>query len=579
MGAKTWSVRAVVLLTALMGLVNVLSAMTPSLRDRVALLRPVLPLEVRYGSHLAATLTGFALLLLARHLWRRKRAACLLTIAILLVSALSHLLKGLDYEEAGLALGLAGWLWHQRGQFHARSDRPSVRHAAWVLLAALGFTLAYGIGGLALLDRHFSVDFYPDQAAREVVLMFVQFDDAGPIPVTRFGRYFADSIYLVAAATMGYALLALLRPVLIRESASKAERARAKAIVEAHGRTSLAWFALADDKSYYFSPGGSLVAFAVSRRVCLALGDIIGPDGDRPAALAGFCEFCASNDWRPAFLAVEPDTLAEYQGAGFDALCVGHEAIVPVSDFSLAGGRNKDIRGRVARLTKLGYAAHLHEAPLSDALLEELRAVSDEWLSLVQGGEKCFSVGAFEADYIRRSPVMAVHGPNGAICAFANLYSEFQRNECTIDLMRRCGDVENGTMEFLLVALFEYAKAQGYDTFNLGLSPLAGVGQQSGDPARERALRYIFDHSQAFYNFKGLYKFKSKFHPEWSPRFLVYPGPSTLFTVVMAVISVNAGKGFFWRCVRERGAAAWPKLPVREPTAPPLPEPHPAAPG
>lgn len=540
-------------LTALMGLVNLLSVTTPGLRDRVALLRPWLPLEIRFGSHLAATLAGFALLLLAGSLARRKRAAWSLTLGILLVSAVSHLLKGLDWEEAGLSLALAAWLVRLRPSFHARSDKPSVRQGLWVAGLALVFTPVYGVLGLALLDHHFSVDFDLWQAARQVVILLTQFDDPGLVPITPFGHYFADSITMVAAATMGYALLALVRPVLLREAAAPAERERARLIVEAHGRTSLAWFALTPDKSYYFSPGGSVIAFVVSRRVCLAAGDVIGPPADVPAALAGFREFCAARDWQPAFVATEPDYITAYQEAGWQALCIGHEAIVPVRDFTLAGGRSKDIRGRVARLSRLGYTSRLHPPPLSDALLSELRAVSDDWLDMVRGGEKGFFIGAFEDDYIRRCPVMAVYGPDGRVRAFGNLYPEFQRNEATVDLMRRTRAVENGTMEMLFVSLFEWAKKHGYDTFNLGLSPLAGVGQDATDPSAERALGFIFKHSQQYYNFKGLYQFKSKFHPAWSARYLIYPGHAALPAVAMAVVRAHAGEDFLWKSVRGGG--------------------------
>ncbi len=533
-----------------MGLVNLLSVTTPGLRDRLALLRPWLPLEIRFGSHLAATLAGFALLLLAGSLARRKRAAWSLTLGILLVSAVSHLLKGLDWEEAGLSLALAAWLVRLRPCFQARSDKPSVRQGLWVAGLALVFTPLYGILGLALLDHHFSMDFDFGQVARQVAILLTQFDDPGLVPITPFGHYFADSIFMVAAATMGYALLALVRPVLVREAATPAERERARSIVEAYGRTSLAWFTLSPDKSYFFSPGGSVIAFVVSRRVCLAAGDVIGPPGDVSAALAGFREFCAARDWQPAFVATEPDYVPAYQAAGWQALCIGHEAIVPVKDFSLAGGRSKDIRGRVARLAKMGYTSRLHLPPLSDTLLGELRAVSDEWLDMVRGGEKGFFIGAFEDDYIRRCPVMAVYDPGGRIHAFANLYPEFQRNEATVDLMRRTRAVENGTMEMLFVSLFAWARDNGYDTFNLGLSPLAGVGQAADDPAAERALGFLFKHSQQYYNFKGLYRFKSKFHPVWSPRYLIYPGHASLPAVAMAVVRAHAGDDFLWKSVR-----------------------------
>ena len=533
-----------------MGLVNLLSATTPSLHSRVALLQNWLPLALRFGSHLAAALSGFALLLLARGLGRRKRAAWSLTLTSLIISAFSHLLKGLDYEEAALAASLALWLLHSRAAFSARSDPPSVRHAGGVFAAAALFTLVYGVLGLNFLDRHFSIDFDWAQSVRQVWIMFTQFDAPDVVPITPFGRYFADSIYIVASVTMGYALLALVRPVLVRHPANPAERARAKRIVEQYGKTSLAWFALSADKSYWFSEGGSVIAFVVSRTVCLALGDVIGPPGDVLPALLGFCAFCARNDWQPAFVATEPDGLAQYEEAGLSTLCIGYEAIVPVRDYSLAGGRSKDIRGRVARLEKLGYAARLHPAPLPDTLLEELRSVSDEWLSLVRGGEKSFFIGAFEDDYIRHCPVMAVHDPDGRVCAFANLYPEFGRNEATIDLMRRRRMGENGIMELLFVSLFFWAKEHGYDTFNLGLSPLAGVGHDTNDPAGERALRFIYERSRKYYNFQGLHGFKSKFHPQWSPRYLIYPNASSLPAVALAVIRAHAGENFLWNGLR-----------------------------
>jgi hypothetical protein len=53
-----WKVQAASVLTAAMGLVNVLSAVTPSLVSRLETIRRLLPLEVRRGSHLTAALAG-----------------------------------------------------------------------------------------------------------------------------------------------------------------------------------------------------------------------------------------------------------------------------------------------------------------------------------------------------------------------------------------------------------------------------------------------------------------------------------------------------------------------------------------
>ncbi|UCC89997.1 MAG: bifunctional lysylphosphatidylglycerol flippase/synthetase MprF [Anaerolineales bacterium] len=542
--AESWSVRAAALLTGLAGLVSVLSAVTPSLAERLAVLERFSPLAVRRGGHLTAALAGFALIALGGSLWRRKRTAWLLTLGALVVSTLSHLIKGLDYEEAILAAAVALWLLSLRAHFHARSDPPSIGQGLRALVAALLFTLAYGLMGFYLLDRHFSVNFSLGAALRQTVIMFSQFYDPGLEPITGFGRYFAGSIYVVGAATFAYALLMLLRPVLIRQPGSLAQRERARAIVEAHGRSSLARFTLFHDKSYYFSPGGSMIAYVAKGRIALTLGDPIGPVEDAPAAIAGFQAYCSQNDWRPAFYQTRSDYLEHYRTAGFESLCIGHEGIVDLTSFTLAGGGSKSLRSAVNRLTKLGHRAEVHQPPLPHEVLHELQIISDEWLTMMHGTEKSFSLGWFDDDYIRNGPVMAVYTPEGAIIAFANIVPEYQLNEATADLMRHRREIENSTMEFLFVALFEWAKSQGYASFNLGLSSLSGVGEHPGDPAVERVLHYVYEHLNQFYSFKGLHAFKEKFHPQWSPRFLVYPGPASLPAVAVAMIRADSGDDF-----------------------------------
>ena len=91
------SVRVVALSTAAMGIVNVLAAVTPAMRYRLRLLEEYSPLQVAQGGHLTSALAGFALLLLAVNLWRRKRVAWLLTVLVLSASVVTHLVKGLDY--------------------------------------------------------------------------------------------------------------------------------------------------------------------------------------------------------------------------------------------------------------------------------------------------------------------------------------------------------------------------------------------------------------------------------------------------------------------------------------------------
>jgi len=60
-GGGAFGVHVLAVLTGLMGIINVLSAATPSLASRLRILRQYAPLEVRHGGHLATALAGSAL--------------------------------------------------------------------------------------------------------------------------------------------------------------------------------------------------------------------------------------------------------------------------------------------------------------------------------------------------------------------------------------------------------------------------------------------------------------------------------------------------------------------------------------
>ena len=544
--SEIWSVRLVALLTAGMGIIDVLSGLTPSMHNRLKILEQYSPFGVDIGGHLTSVLAGFALLLLANGLWRRKRLAWALTVTILIVSVPVHLFKGLDYEEAILGAALAFWLIYLQPHFHAHSDPPSIRQGLMTLLVALIFTLIYGVLGFYLLDRHFIVNGQPVSfsiwgAIRQTVVMFTQFYNPGLVPATRFARYFAGSIYIVSTVTLGYALLMLIRPVLVHQGTTFEERQRAMKIVESYGCSTLARMLLFNDKLYYFSPGGTVIGYVVEGRSALTLGDPIGPAEDIPGCITSFVSYCDRNDWEPAFYQVLPDYLKAYHDLGYHSLCIGSEAIVNLSTFNIAGGDKKNIRTGVNKMRKLGYQAEVLQPPHPAGLLAELHQISDEWLTSVKGTEKRFSLGWFDEDYLNSTPIIVIRNPAGTIDAFANILPEYQASEVSIDLMRHRREAEKGQMDFLFVSLFEWARGQGYATFNLGLSGLAGIGENPTDPTIERALHYVYEHVNQFYNFKGLHEFKAKFDPIWSPRYLVYPSVASLPAVTIAMMRADSG--------------------------------------
>jgi phosphatidylglycerol lysyltransferase len=171
--------------------------------------------------------------------------------------------------------------------------------------------------------------------------------------------------------------------------------------------------------------------------------------------------------------------------------------------------------------------------------LEEIRAVSDQWLGSKHTREKRFSIGFFDPEYLRRCPIALIRR-EGRIIAFANLWAPESREELSIDLMRHADGAPSGVMEYLFAELLLWGHAQGYRWFSLGMAPLSGFEHHRLAPLWNRLGALLFRHGEHFYNFRGLRAFKDKFDPVWEPRYLASPGGLAtpfVLTDVAALIS------------------------------------------
>ena len=529
------------LLTGLVGIVNLVSAVAPGLPGRIDWLKNVFPFAARASGHLFTAITGFLLLTLAANLLRRKRLAWLMVVILLVVSIASNLIKGFDYEEGLLSAVLLAQLLLMRNLYTAQSDRPSIIQGIRVLIGALLFTLAYGTIGFYWFDKHGGQTFTLTGAIVQTLAIFFTDNNAGFVPTHRFGKFFVNSIYVVGVTTTLYALWMLLRPVIFRTAAPDEERRRAQQIVEQYGHSSLARFTLLDDKSYYFSPSGkTVIAYVPKGRGAIALGDPIGPKEDLAEAILGFQQFCDRNDWQPAFYQTLPETLETYKSLGFQTLKIGEEAVVDLKTFTLEGKAGKNLRTSMNKFGKLGYSVQFYSPPISADLLQELRAISDQWLAHMEGAEKKFSLGWFDDDYLRDCEIAVVQNKAGQPVAFANIVPEYQTKEATIDLMRHQAEIERGTMDFLFVSMFQHFKALDYEGFNLGLAALSGVGETGESTRMEKGMHYLYEHLNQFYNFQGLRAYKDKFHPHWESRYIVYPQLAALPNVAVALVRADS---------------------------------------
>jgi phosphatidylglycerol lysyltransferase len=96
----------------------------------------------------------------------------------------------------------------------------------------------------------------------------------------------------------------------------------------------------------------------------------------------------------------------------------------------------------------------------------------------------------------------------------------------------------------MFAELMLWARDEGYQWFSLGMAPLSGFEHHPLAPLWNRLGALLFRHGEHFYNFRGLREFKSKFDPEWEPRYLAAPGGlATPFVLTRIAGLVSGGVG------------------------------------
>lgn len=543
---KPWDTWLLSVLVFTIGVINLVSAISPALPERISILREVLPLLLIHGSRHIVVLVGFLLILLARGILRRKKMAWNLAFILVLLSIVLHVMKGLDMEEATLAFLVIYVMILLRPRFKAGSDIPTIKNAFILLGIVVLANLLYGMGGFLYLGIREGIHLSLAAAFRETWQVMFSITSADS-PFVHHMRFFQTSLWFTWEAGLIIFIIMLFQPVVYRHTGWLHGYLRARDLAEAYGRSSLVYFTLWQDKSYFFNESQTVyIAYAQISDVAVALGDPVGPDALIESTIKEFLNFCYINSWYPAFYQVLPDHLSIYRKLGLHTLHIGDEAIVDLQSFTMDGKKFKHLRNNSHRFAREGYCTVWYAPPLSDNLLISLQKVSDNWLVHQGGDEKAFSLGWFDANMIMQTSVLTVEDESGQVLAFANFVPMYQLDQASPDLMRYTQEAPAGIMDYLFVESMLHFKNQGLGGYNLGLAPLAHVGEEENSSVTEKAINLFYNN---FYNFKGLHNFKLKFNPRWEPRFLIYPNLAALPKINLAIVKADnpGGLAKFWR--------------------------------
>ena len=537
-GRKLFLRLAPALLTFFLGIVNIVSAVTPPIHQRVSLLRAYIPLTAIHASHYLVLFIGLSLLITTAFLFRGLRNAWILALCLSVVSLIGHLTKALDYEEAIFAAITIMALITTASQYRIRSSNKFIKTGLKTACLSFAAVIVFGYVSFYFIDvKHFGVDFTWQQSIIHTFRIFLLTEDTTLNPITRFGHEFVWLIRIIGFFTWGFLFFTLVKPYFKKHPVNENHKERAAFLLSQFGNSSIDYFKIYKDKLFFFSAiYDAFIAYRVSTGFAIVLEEPVCDPENKIILIAEFDEHCRKMGLKPAFYRVAENSIPWFNQVKRQKLIIGQEAILEIKSFTLEGKDKKSLRNGLNSLYNKAYTVNVHAAPHSDELISAVKSVSDEWLKSFEKSETVFSQGMFEKNELLHQDIITLNDADGNVKAFLNIIPDYAEDECTYDLIRKTNDAPGAAMDALIVKLIEYAKDKKKLYVNLGMAPMTGITQP--DSTAEQIIKMAAEKIKRFQHYKGLREFKEKYATIWENKYLVYDNDFDLLQLPIALNKV-----------------------------------------
>jgi phosphatidylglycerol lysyltransferase len=509
--------------------------------------------------HLSSSSVGFdmviglTLIYLSSLLARRKSNALAISIVVYSLVILINLFMLLIHHHGhGLSIELIVrdlilpivavlGLTYYRKEFMVKSDIQGFSQSIPIILVMILVTLIYGVVGFSLMDDR---DFHQEiSILRALHLTIDQFGLTTKVPIAYSirAKIFLDSLSTISIAGLVYVALSLFQPIRARFVDQSLSRLAVSSLLDHYAESSEDFFKIwPTDKSYYFTRNRrAALAYRVHRGVALVVSDPIGDNNEFDSLLTHFIQQCRINDWLPAFVHIEGKYREMYERHGLAMQKIGEEAILNIDKYTSSVVNNKYFRHINQKFTKLGYTCEPLKPPHSEAVINQLRQISNDWLELPGRTERGFMMGYFTPEYMQLCNIMVARDEAGTIQAFINQIPPLDAFEANYDLLRHSSDSPGNMGDFLLLNFIKQLHGRGFLRLNMGLCPLSGLSSEDADHSTiDAALRFAYSNGDRLYSFSGLHRFKSKYEPDWTPRYIAYRNGIRGFTKTIRALNV-----------------------------------------
>lgn len=433
-------------------------------------------------------------------------------------------------------------------RFQVRAPRPAVvRFTAVVAAAAVALALLWVIVALVTAPRFLlpvtSLDILVSTLRRFIPPGFIVHTAASVYPVGGVELITYQWVGVVFWAVFIAALLWLYRAT--PAGGGSAAETRFRALLKQGGGGTLGFMGTWPGNDYWFSDDArGAVAYRVINGVALTMSDPVAPDGDDEAVIRGFVDFCDRQGWSPVFYSFHERYLPVFQSFGWQYMSVGEETVLHLSSFELAGKPWQKVRQALNKGVRAGMTtvwATWDELSAADAA--QIDAISEQWVAEKELPEMGFTLGGVEE---LKDPDVYLYlavDPEGrieAITSWLPSWTDGRVTGWTIDFMRRGDNAMNGIMEFVIASAALHMKDLGAEILSLSGAPLAtkplAPGEQPPQPSvMTRLLGWLGGVLEPAYGFTSLFRFKSKFNPQYATIYMAYADPANLPNIGLAI--------------------------------------------
>lgn len=506
---QKWITRIIAFFVGASGIVGLISALVPSAYDRLILLREVVPMLVRLGSRTLSLLAGFGLVIIAQNILARKRRAWYLSILLLSLTLITHLTKGLDFEEAIFSAIPLFLLIRYRSIFTVASTRLNLTQIIHRVAIVVLTLLAYILLGYTLLQTQFSVRPGVKNVESDYIYSTVGVGQDSLIAETRLSKWFEKSLWIISTTGVITILLYLFGPLIDGELVTDKEVSEVRSLAEV-SPNSVGYFATMPGNKYFWNHNRTQVmAYRISGNVAVAIGEPYGP-GPSEETVTEFASFMEQRGILTAIYNAREVVMKRLKDT-YKSIKIGEEAVISTEGFTLTGSKIADVRHAVSRMMRDGVSYEWCDAStISWTYVKELDMLHANWLKKKNLPPLTFSMEYYPFDPNPSVKILIIKNLSKKIIAGMSFLPYDEGRGMALDLMLKSDLSPNGTMEAGIAEALKYFKDRGIDHVSLSLAPLANTDMQ-----------IIYKHFNRLYQFKSLHKFKEKFLPQWHPKYIL----------------------------------------------------------